>query len=304
MLAVLAGVVALIFLIVDGYHGWLYAQAAEHLRAAEWVLSRYFAALARGNDDRAMIDKFDAELRAHRFGLFLSLKRKLRPTFLWYASPGVIYRVLYPLLVVLAAAAAVAIGPLGAGKTERQSKGSVPQNVSSSQNVTSLVLATMTVSERRELRQLSIKLEHAQNPHDRQLGSLIGKLLAGAPGTIAAIASWSHTASSFGEKALGIVSGLLERALSGALGTFGPTLNLSHSQVSVGGVSFTFNSPPSQTACCYPCGCGPPKHKKHKQPKNKHPTKTPPRNNPPKTKPPTHEPPKNIPPRQPLAPTR
>jgi hypothetical protein len=113
-LAALASIVAAAFLLLDGYHGWLCAEAEKHARAAETVTSRYYEALSSGEDeDDALLD-FQEELRFHRFGLFLNIHAfgfgDLRA-----ARPVLLYRLLYPVLIGLAVVVAicVAAGAIG-----------------------------------------------------------------------------------------------------------------------------------------------------------------------------------------------
>lgn len=114
-LAALAAIVAAVFWLLDGYHGWLYAEALAHARAAEKVTSLYFNALSRGEDNKRALTDFRAELRFHRFGLYKNI-RAFRPRDLLMARPRVFYVVLYPVLIALAAAALalVASGVIGA----------------------------------------------------------------------------------------------------------------------------------------------------------------------------------------------
>jgi hypothetical protein len=109
-LGLLAAVVALIFLVADGYHGWLYTEASKHARALERILSIYYDALSRGEDDPQALTLFRRELRTHRFGLFLNLKNSFSPKDLWSARPVLFYRGLYPALIVIALAVWLAIG--------------------------------------------------------------------------------------------------------------------------------------------------------------------------------------------------
>ncbi len=100
-LSALAAFVAVMFLALDGYHGWLYEEALKHARAAETVTSRYYDALSRGDDDEDALLDFREELRFHRFGLFSNLH-----PFVWRdlleARPRLLYRLLYPALVGVA----------------------------------------------------------------------------------------------------------------------------------------------------------------------------------------------------------
>ena len=100
-LAALAAIIALVFLVLDGYHGWLYAEAEAHARAAEKVTSRYYEALSKGDDEDDALSDFREELRFHRFGLFINI-HAFRPRDLLTARPALFYRVLYPSLIFLA----------------------------------------------------------------------------------------------------------------------------------------------------------------------------------------------------------
>jgi hypothetical protein len=114
-LAALAGIVAVVFWLLDGYHGWLYAEALTHARAAEKVTSLYYNALSRGEDSERALTGFRRELRVYRFGLYLNI-RTFRLDDLLIARPRVFYLVLYPILIALAIAALglVAAGAIGA----------------------------------------------------------------------------------------------------------------------------------------------------------------------------------------------
>lgn len=107
-LAALASVIAAVFLLLDGYHGWLYAEAAVHARAAERVSSHYYRALSKGEDEEDALIDFRAALRAYGFGLFLNI-RAFKMHDLLVARPKLFYRFLYPLLIALAAAVAICI---------------------------------------------------------------------------------------------------------------------------------------------------------------------------------------------------
>jgi hypothetical protein len=114
-LAALAGIVAAVFWLLDGYHGWLCAEALTHARAAEKVTSLYYNALSRGEDSERALTGFRTELRTYRFGLYLNI-RAFRLGDLLLARPRVFYLVLYPVLIALAVAALglVAAGTIGA----------------------------------------------------------------------------------------------------------------------------------------------------------------------------------------------
>lgn len=107
-LAWLALVVSAIFGMIDGFYGWLYAEAAKHARAAEKVSTSYYSALNRGEDDEDAVLDFETDLRVHRFGLFSSFP-SFRFGLLWNARPRLLYQLLYPALIIIAVATAVLI---------------------------------------------------------------------------------------------------------------------------------------------------------------------------------------------------
>jgi hypothetical protein len=109
-LGLLAAIVAVVFLIADGYHGWLYSEASKHARALERTLSIYYDALSRGEDDEDAILDFRKDLRARRFGLFINLKDRFRLTDIASARPHLAYQVLYPALIVIALATWALVG--------------------------------------------------------------------------------------------------------------------------------------------------------------------------------------------------
>jgi phosphate/sulfate permease len=233
-LAIFSAVVVLVFLIVDGYYGWLYAQAATHLRAVEKVTSTYYNALSRGEDDDDALHDFQQELRFHRFGLFLNLRSKLKWTFLREARPRVIYRVVYPFMLGVAIAAAIAIGPLEVGKQEHKA---------TTQEQAIAVVTALTVSQRAELTKLSVELSRSRTPEDRQLGEEVSEVLRAVPGAIAAVASFSHAADDIAEKAIGLVLEAVSRV--GISGGADATFNVDNSRVTnsdVSGPDFTFNA--------------------------------------------------------------
>jgi hypothetical protein len=114
-LAFLAAFVSLVFLIADGYHGWLYGEASKHARAIERLMSSYYDTLSRFKDDSEAVVRFHGRLRAHRHGLFLGFQTQFGLNRLWQARPFLVYRVLYPFLFIVAVAAGtlVASGVIG-----------------------------------------------------------------------------------------------------------------------------------------------------------------------------------------------
>lgn len=232
-LAVLAALVAVVFLIVDGYHGWLYGEAAKHLRSSERMLSTYYGVLSRGEDSEEQVHEFRRDLRAYRFGLYSHLPARPKPSFLRAARPLVVYRLVYPFLVVIAVAAAVAIGFLAAGKQSQ----TLPQPTP---GINLTVANALTNNERSELAKLSVALLHASDPEDRLFGKLIGQALAGAPAAIEAIASLGSKRVDAVEKAAAILLGALGR-LDRHSSTPDTSVNIGGPQLSLGGLHVTFN---------------------------------------------------------------
>jgi hypothetical protein len=97
----LAAIVGLMFLVLDGYHGWLYAQAFAHLRETESVMVSYYKTLSRGSDDDSIALEFLGTLRSYSFGLYRGI-HEFQWTDLMRARPEILYRYLYPFLIGLA----------------------------------------------------------------------------------------------------------------------------------------------------------------------------------------------------------
>ncbi len=107
-LAALAGAVTVAIALADAYHASLYRQALDHARMAENITSRYFAMLHHGDDDPDAERDLRVQLAGYRYGLYTNLWRfRLRDV--WNAPPVAFFRVIYPLLVAGAAAAAIYI---------------------------------------------------------------------------------------------------------------------------------------------------------------------------------------------------
>ena len=95
----LASVVAATIWITDGYNAFLYDSAADHARIVERISALYYGALARSADDVDAFDDVDVALAGLRFGLYTNLGRHhLRD--IWFANPRVVFRILYPILIV------------------------------------------------------------------------------------------------------------------------------------------------------------------------------------------------------------
>lgn len=198
------------------------------------MLTAYFNALRRGDDDEDVINDFRVDLRIHRPGLFSNIRRPTWPTFVLTARPRVIYFGVYPFLLGVAIIAVIAIGPLEAGKKE---------HTATTQNPAVAVVAALTVSQRSELTKLGVELRRSRTPEDRRLGEQITEVLRAVPGAAAAVVSFSHTANSVAEKAIELVLGAVSSAaLSGNVGV---TFNVDNSHVNnsrVSGPDFTFDA--------------------------------------------------------------
>lgn len=104
-LAALAVAVIIGFALIDGYHAWLYVEALSYARRLEQIMAAYYSALFRADDDEAALEDLYEELGGHRYGLYRGFKRfELRE--LRRARPTVFFQVLYPTLVIVAAAVA------------------------------------------------------------------------------------------------------------------------------------------------------------------------------------------------------
>jgi len=96
----LAAVVGFMIFVLDGYHGWLYGEAFEHLRAAEELLASYYTTLSLSRDDDSVALQFLGALRLYRFG-FYKRPAPFQWTDLAKARPRLLYRMLYPTLILL-----------------------------------------------------------------------------------------------------------------------------------------------------------------------------------------------------------
>lgn len=97
-MALLAAVSASVFLLLDGYHAWLYSEALAHAAKLERLSGRYFDALGRGADDEDVELDFRVALQAHRFGMYRNFRR-FRPKDLLFVKPYVFFRFFYPFLI-------------------------------------------------------------------------------------------------------------------------------------------------------------------------------------------------------------
>ena len=94
----LAATVTLLIAIMDGYHSWLYARLLQQAHNVERVLTLYYAALARGEDDPDAIREFEVAIIAHRFGRFAEVQkfgfrsfRQIRPRIIFFGLYGTLF---------------------------------------------------------------------------------------------------------------------------------------------------------------------------------------------------------------------
>jgi hypothetical protein len=92
-----------VFLYLDAYHGWLYAEGLGRARGLEHILALRYKELERGDDPDVGAD-LDIALATHRFGQYSNLPR-FRLRHLTRARPKALYAVLYGSLFGLATAA-------------------------------------------------------------------------------------------------------------------------------------------------------------------------------------------------------
>ena len=104
-IAVLAGILVLLFALIDAYHSWLYAKAFDHAQKVEHVLGLYYAALARGGDDPNAREEFVVALLAHPFGRFSDIQQ-FRLRALVDARPRIVILMLYGTLLACAVGSA------------------------------------------------------------------------------------------------------------------------------------------------------------------------------------------------------
>jgi hypothetical protein len=113
-LAGLAAVVALVFLVIDGYHAWLYGEALARANELERLSGAYYDSFGRLAGDNDAETDLRVRLETHVFGLYRNFKR-FRPRDLWFVRPWVFFRLFYPLLVVIGVGAAFFIASSGEG---------------------------------------------------------------------------------------------------------------------------------------------------------------------------------------------
>jgi hypothetical protein len=107
-LAALAAAVALTFLVIDGYHAWLYGEAIARANELERLSGAHYDSFGRLAGDSEAETDLRVRLETHTFGLYRNFKRfGLKD--LWYVRPWVFFRLFYPLLIAIGVGAAVFI---------------------------------------------------------------------------------------------------------------------------------------------------------------------------------------------------
>jgi hypothetical protein len=105
-IAICAFVAVGLFLYLDAYHGWLYAEGLGRAHELEHILALRYKELERSGDDPETSLDLDVALATHRFGQYSNFPRfRLRQ--LTRARPKALYAVLYGGLFSLAGAAVV-----------------------------------------------------------------------------------------------------------------------------------------------------------------------------------------------------
>jgi hypothetical protein len=95
-----------LFLYLDLYHGWLYAEGLLRAHELERILTLRYKELERGGSDSDVSLDLDVALATHRFGQYSNFPR-FRLRLLTRARPKTAYVVLYGSLALLSAAAVV-----------------------------------------------------------------------------------------------------------------------------------------------------------------------------------------------------
>jgi len=104
--ALCAVAAVVLFLYLDAYHGWLYAEGLGRAHELERLLSLRYKELERAGDDPDVTMDLDMALAADRFGQYSNLPR-FRVRLLTRARPKALYMALYGSLALLSAAAVV-----------------------------------------------------------------------------------------------------------------------------------------------------------------------------------------------------
>lgn len=107
-LALLGSFILAPFALLDAYHSWLYGQALRHVRGIESLAADYYRAVESGPDDETLWLDLDADLAAHRFGLYSHFRRFQLPE-ITSARPQLVFRYFYPGLFATGLVAALLI---------------------------------------------------------------------------------------------------------------------------------------------------------------------------------------------------
>lgn len=102
--ALCATVAAALFLYLDAYHGWLYAEALKRAHELERLLALRYKEIERAGDDPDIAIDLDIALAAHRFGQYSNIPR-FCVGYLKKARPKAVYAILYGGLGALSIAA-------------------------------------------------------------------------------------------------------------------------------------------------------------------------------------------------------
>lgn len=95
-----------LFLYLDAYHGWLYAEALKRAHELEHLLALRYKELERGGIDDDVTFDLDVALASHRFGQYSNFPR-FRFRLLTRARPKAVYAILYGCLAALSVGAMV-----------------------------------------------------------------------------------------------------------------------------------------------------------------------------------------------------
>lgn len=106
LLAGLAAVLLVLFAYGDAYHGALYRRSLSRAISLEGLLDAYVDRLGIDAEDPEARLRLRARLETHRFGVHRTLK-PVRTTDLLKARPRLVFRAIYPALLVATVAAAL-----------------------------------------------------------------------------------------------------------------------------------------------------------------------------------------------------
>jgi hypothetical protein len=129
-LGIVASVVAVIFLLLDGYHAWLLTEAQAHAQNLERFSAAYHDWLARGNEDPDAAEDLRFSMESYEFGVYRNLLR-FRVRDLRHVQQGIVFRAFYPFLIIVGVVAALFIGlnppENAAGDEEKGQEAYVPE---------------------------------------------------------------------------------------------------------------------------------------------------------------------------------